>query len=70
VLNGVEATRGIEPLYAVLQTAPWTTRARRHTVYGWLPREDSNLGSRIHSPLTFGSIRAQIGNLRRSDSRT
>ena len=53
VLTLVEATTGIEPVYAVLQTAPWTTRARRHTSFGWLPREDSNLGSRIQSPLSY-----------------
>ena len=29
VLISLEATTGIEPVYAVLQTAPWTTRARR-----------------------------------------
>ena len=27
--QNLEATTGIEPVYAVLQTAPWTTRARR-----------------------------------------
>ena len=34
-----------------------TTRARRHRSRGairaWLPREDSNLGSRIQSPLSY-----------------
>ena len=49
----LEATTGIEPVYAVLQTAPWTTRARRHASIRWLPREDSNLGSRIQSPLSY-----------------
>jgi hypothetical protein len=49
----LEATTGIEPVYAVLQTAPWTTRARRHRRTTWLPREDSNLGSRIQSPLSY-----------------
>ena len=28
------------------------TRARRHFAGAWLPREDSNLGSRIQSPLS------------------
>lgn len=49
----LEATAGIEPAYAVLQTAPWTTRARRPDASHWLPREDSNLGSRIQSPLSY-----------------
>jgi hypothetical protein len=51
--QNVEATTGIEPVYAVLQTAPWTTRARRLVSSRWLPREDSNLGSRIQSPLSY-----------------
>ena len=34
VLRMMEATTGIEPVYAVLQTAPWTTRARRHRISG------------------------------------
>ena len=41
---GMEATTGIEPVYAVLQTAPWPLGHVATDAYGWLPREDSNLG--------------------------
>lgn len=40
----MEATTGIEPVYAVLQTAPWPLGHVATDAYGWLPREDSNLG--------------------------
>ena len=46
----VEATTGLEPVYAVLQTAPWPLG--HVAMFRWLPREDSNLGSRIQSPLS------------------
>ena len=42
--KNVEATTGIEPVYAVLQTAPWPLGHVATEVFGWLPREDSNLG--------------------------
>jgi hypothetical protein len=44
VLRSVEATTGIEPVYAVLQTAPWPLGHVATDASGWLPREDSNLG--------------------------
>lgn len=53
MLRLVEATTGIEPVYAVLQTAPWPLGHVATDAYGWLPREDSNLGSRIQSPLSY-----------------
>lgn len=44
IMRYVEATTGIEPVYAVLQTAPWPLGHVATDAYGWLPREDSNLG--------------------------
>ena len=52
VLRMVEATTGLEPVYAVLQTAPWPLGHVAMLISRWLPREDSNLGSRIQSPLS------------------
>ena len=51
----VEATTGIEPVYAVLQTAPWTTRARRHSfVSAGCPARirTSVHGSKVRCPTT------------------
>ena len=53
VLRMLEATTGIEPVYAVLQTAPWPLGHVAMLISRWLPREDSNLGSRIQSPLSY-----------------
>jgi hypothetical protein len=49
----VEATTGFEPVYTVLQTAPWPLGHVALLSSRWLPREDSNLGSRIQSPLSY-----------------
>ncbi len=56
----VEATTGFEPVnrgFADLRVEPLHHVARRDSTRGrpggWLPLEDSNLGSRIQSPLSY-----------------
>jgi hypothetical protein len=43
----------VEPLHHVARTSGYRRRSRHVQAGGWLPLEDSNLGKRIQSPLSY-----------------